>query len=93
MCGQERTINIRRTGDKLIIDKIEKFRQAKNINEQRPVIIIEGKFNFYDTSLAGTLRKTARNDLDILVENAAERSVVFGLPAVRIIVATNSGWK
>jgi hypothetical protein len=70
LCGQERTINIRRTGDKLIIDKIEKFRQAKNINEQRPVIIIEGKFNFYDTSLAGTLRKTARNDLDILVENS-----------------------
>jgi hypothetical protein len=68
LCAKERTINIRRTGDNLIIDKIEKFRQAKNINEKRPVIILEANLNFYDTS--GILRKSAKNDLDILVENS-----------------------
>lgn len=71
LCANERNINIRRTAeDKLVIDKIEKFRPAKNQNEQRPVIIIEAKFNFCDISLAGTLRQTARNELDIIVENS-----------------------
>lgn len=71
LCANERTINIRRTAeDKLIIDKIEKFRASKNQNEQRPVIIIEAKFNFCDISLAGKLRQTARNELDIIVENS-----------------------
>ncbi|MEH2003214.1 MAG: AAA domain-containing protein [Nostoc sp.] len=71
LCANERTVNIRRTTeDKLIIDKIEKFRQAKNQNEQRPVIIIEAKLNFCDISLIKQLRQTARNELDIIVENS-----------------------
>jgi len=67
LCGKERTINICRTSDnQLKINRIEKFRQSKN----PAIIVVEAKFDFYDMTLAATLRQPARNDLDILVESS-----------------------
>ncbi len=70
LCGKERTVNIRRnSNDKLIIEKIEKSRQVKDFDEQRPLVLVEAQFSFSDISLAGTIRKDTRTELDFIVEN------------------------
>lgn len=69
--GTGRTINIRRnSNDKLIIDSIQRARQPKDYNEQRPIVLVEAKFSFCDISVAGTIRKDARNELDLIVEKS-----------------------
>jgi hypothetical protein len=69
--GKERTISIRRNLDnKLIIEKIQKARYSKNDEQYRPVVLVEAKFSFCDISLAGTLQPTARNKIDLLVQNS-----------------------
>jgi hypothetical protein len=69
--GTGRTINIRRnSNDKLIIDSIQRARQPKDYNEQRPIVLVEAKFSFCDISVAGTIRKDARNELDSIVEKS-----------------------
>ena len=71
LCGKERAINVRRTqDDKLIVDRVVKARQPKNDDEQRPVVLFEGQFSFCDISIAGSLRKDAQTELDILVEKS-----------------------
>lgn len=71
LCAKERTINIRRnSNNKLIIEKIEKSRQPKDSHEQRPLVLVEAQFSFCDISLAGTIRKDTRTELDFIVENS-----------------------
>ncbi|MDF5716703.1 MAG: AAA domain-containing protein [Rhizonema sp. NSF051] len=71
LCGKERAINVRRNrDDKLIVDKIEKARQPKDYDEQRPVFLIEAQLSFSDISLAVTLPKSARTELDFIVEKS-----------------------
>ncbi|MEC4880229.1 MAG: AAA domain-containing protein [Scytonema sp. PMC 1070.18] len=69
--GKTTAVNIRcNQDDKLIIDKIEKARQPKDYNEQRPVVLVEARFSFCNISLAATLPKYARTELDVIVENS-----------------------
>lgn len=69
LSGKDVAVIVHRKDDKLIIDRVEKARQPKD-DEQRPVVLVEGKFSFCDISVAGTLRKDAQTELDILVEKS-----------------------
>jgi hypothetical protein len=78
LCSKERTINIRRnSNNKLIIEKIEKSRKPKDFDEQFPLVLVEAQFSFCDISLAGTIRKDTRTELDFIVKNSNSYLVLW----------------
>lgn len=68
--GNGIVINIIKTADnKFLINRVERARQPKDINEQRPMIILEADICFCDASIAGSLRGNIQTELDDIVKN------------------------
>ncbi|MGI0480067.1 DEAD/DEAH box helicase [Geminocystis sp. CENA526] len=69
--GNDIVINIKKTADnKFLINKVERARQPKDINEQRPMIILEANICFCDASIAGSLRSNIQTELDDIVKKS-----------------------
>ncbi|WP_324281619.1 AAA domain-containing protein [Cyanobacterium aponinum UTEX 3221] len=69
--GNGIVINIKKTADnKFLINRVERARQPKDINEQRPMIILEADIYFCDASIAGSLRGNIQTELDDIVKKS-----------------------
>lgn len=74
--GNGIVINIKKTADnKFLINRVERARQPKDINEQRPMIILEADIYFCDASIAGSLRGNIQTELDDIVKNLIATSL------------------
>ena len=70
LCGNKISVDLRRTDDnRLKVERVTKSRSLKDLNEQRPLILLEAPMSFCDLSIAGTLREEIRTELDVLAKN------------------------
>jgi len=56
--------------DKFKVSRVVEARRAVQNDERRPVLLIEGKIQFCDATIAGAFRGVARNELDRIVQDA-----------------------
>ncbi|AFZ46989.1 superfamily I DNA/RNA helicase [Cyanobacterium stanieri PCC 7202] len=69
--GNGIVVNVKKNNkDQFLINSIQKSRQPKNINEQRPIILVEADICFCDASVAGSLRGNIQTELDDIVKNS-----------------------
>lgn len=56
--------------DRLLVTRVIEARNLQNSDEQRPILLIQGRIGFVDHTIAGRFRGVARSELDRLVAEA-----------------------
>ena len=56
--------------ERLLVTRIVEARRTRPEDERRPVLLVRGRFQFVDHTVAGRFRGTARSELDQIVDSA-----------------------
>jgi len=61
---------VREQEDRLMVRRMVEAKLPTHHSEQRPILLVQGAFQFCDATVAGQFRGTAQTELDQLVKNA-----------------------
>jgi hypothetical protein len=67
--GRSLAVDVRRTGERLLLERVVGARQGRQAREQRPISLAEAAFCFRDATVATEFRGTARSRLDVIVQS------------------------
>jgi hypothetical protein len=65
--GRNIAVDVRRRGERLLVERLVGARQGRKAQEQRPLSLTEAAFRFCDVSVAAEFQGTARSRLDVIV--------------------------
>lgn len=76
--GRGWTVDVARDSeDRLQVTRIIEAKSTSNDNEKRPVLLIQGQFQFVDHTVAGSFRGAARSELDQIVRDAGSYLAIW----------------